>query len=179
MTRPALPSSSFALRWLARWRVPLGFLFAAIVFWLARPTRTSLVLGIPVALTGEAIRVWAAGHLEKSREVTVSGPYRWIRHPLYVGSTVIGLGLGIAAAHPGVALLIAAYLAATITSAVRTEEAYLRERFGAAYSRYLAGSHSGATHRFSLARAVKNREYRAVSGVLAGIAVLLLKVWAG
>ena len=39
---------------------------------------------------GEALRIWAAGHLEKGREVTASGPYRWTRHPLYLGSTIIG-----------------------------------------------------------------------------------------
>ena len=51
---------------------------------------------LPVALAGEAIRFWAAGHLNKSREVTRSGPYRFVAHPLYLGSSVIGAGLAIA-----------------------------------------------------------------------------------
>ena len=56
----------------------------------------SLAAGLVVALVGEAIRMWAAGHLEKSREVTASGPYRWTRHPLYVGSAIMALGVVIA-----------------------------------------------------------------------------------
>jgi len=47
---------------------------------------------VVVAACGELLRLWAAGHLEKSREVTTSGPYRFTRHPLYMGSTLIGIG---------------------------------------------------------------------------------------
>jgi len=175
--RPALASSSPLARWLARWRVPLGFLAAALVLWLARPTRLSLLLGAAVSAAGEAIRVWAAGHLEKSREVTTSGPYLWSRHPLYVGSSVIGIGLAIAAAHLGVAALVAVYLVATISSAIRTEEAFLRARFGGAYDAYTGGAAPDAGRRFSLARAVRNKEYRAVAGLAVGFALLALRAW--
>src|SRR4029450_9628308 len=81
---------------LARRRVPLGFVVAVAAVVLARPTWDSWRVGLLVAAFGEAIRVWAAGHLEKSREVTRSGPYRLIRHPLYGGSTVIAAGVVIA-----------------------------------------------------------------------------------
>ncbi len=115
---------------LARWRVPSGFLFGAIVLWLARPTVSSLVAGGIVAGAGEAIRFWAAGHLRKGQEVTMSGPYRFTRHPLYVGSSVIGVGLAIGARSPVVALLIALYLGVMITAAIRSEEAFLTRKFG-------------------------------------------------
>ena len=72
-------------RRLARLRVPLGFVIGTLVLWLARPTWSLLAFGTVLAVAGESVRVWAAGHLEKSREVTRSGPYRWFRHPLYVG----------------------------------------------------------------------------------------------
>ena len=85
---------------LARWRVPLGFLAAVIALALARPTWASWRTGVLVALAGEAVRIWAAGHLEKGREVTRSGPYRWMRHPLYVGSSILALGIVIASRHP-------------------------------------------------------------------------------
>ena len=48
-----------------------------------------LAIGLVIAAVGEAIRIWAAGHLEKGREVTRSGPYGWTRHPLYVGSSIM------------------------------------------------------------------------------------------
>src|SRR5260221_11909126 len=77
---------------LARSRVPLGFVFGAVVMWLAQPTFATLAAGGAIATLGELLRVWAAGHLEKGREVTRSGPYRLIRHPLYAGSAVNGAG---------------------------------------------------------------------------------------
>ena len=88
---------------LARRRVPLGFALSIVVLWFAAPTSTSLVYGAIVAGLGEALRLWAAGHLEKSREVTSSGPYRWTRHPLYVGSAIIGAGIATASASVVVA----------------------------------------------------------------------------
>src|SRR5580765_8951988 len=118
------------VRVLARIRVPLGFVFAVAVLWLAQPTRASLGWGALIAGIGEALRIWAAGHLTKSREVTMSGPYRWMAHPLYVGSSVMGAGLAVASHSVGVAVVIAIYLSATITAAVRSEEAFLREWFG-------------------------------------------------
>jgi protein-S-isoprenylcysteine O-methyltransferase Ste14 len=157
---------------LARLRVPLGFLFGAIVVWVARPTPRSLAWGGAIAIIGEALRVWAAGHLDKGREVTSSGPYRFVRHPLYVGSTLMGVGLAVASASLIVAVLVGVYLATFITAAVRTEEAFLRSRFGDAYDRYASGH--VASRRFSLSRAMANREYRAVVGLAI---VLTWLVW--
>src|SRR5689334_4719416 len=165
-------------RKLARARVPLGFIFGFVVLWLASPTPLLLSIGLPIALLGEALRVWAAGHLEKSREVTQSGPYRWFRHPLYVGSTLMGIGLAVAAGSVIVTALVLTYLAVTLTAAVRTEEAYLRTAFGDDYDAYKSGrSTSPVTRRFSLTRAWKNREYRAMIGVALVVAVLCAKWW--
>jgi protein-S-isoprenylcysteine O-methyltransferase Ste14 len=181
----APPARSGVAAVLARRRVPLGFVAAIVVMWLAHPTRSSLVVGVIVASAGEALRIWAAGHLNKSREVTSSGPYRWLAHPLYAGSSIMGAGLAIASNSAWVALLVAVYLASTIAAAIRSEEAFLRQKFGDDYDRYRrprAGRSpdSGARtlesgRRFSAARAMANREYRAVAGLLAAVLLLLLK----
>ena len=124
------------LRHLARLRVSLGFAFGLAALWLAQPTPRSLLFGGVVAVAGELIRLWAAGHLEKGREVTASGPYAFTRHPLYLGSSVMGIGLAIASASLIVAAVVVIYLAVTLTAAIRTEEAHLTEKFGAAYPEY-------------------------------------------
>ena len=161
---------------LARRRVTLGFLTAAAVLVLATPTWTSWRAGLLVAAAGEALRLWAAGHLEKSREVTSSGPYRLTRHPLYLGSSVIALGAVIAAHSMVVALLAGIYLLATLAAAVRTEEAFLSERFGDVYDRYQRSAVPAATRRFSVGRAMRNREHRAVLGLAGAFALLALKI---
>ncbi len=165
------------IRRLARARVPLGFAFGIVVLWFAGPTPTLLAIGLSIALLGEALRVWAAGHLEKSREVTQSGPYRVFRHPLYVGSSVMGIGLAVATGSVTVTLLVLTYLVVTLSAAVRAEEAFLRNRFGGDYDAYKEGRATTAAPRdFSVARAMRNREYRAVAGVFF-VALLLCAKW--
>jgi len=167
------------LKRLARLRVPLGFVFATLVFWLARPTWRSVAAGAAIGLAGALIRLWAAGHLEKSREVTRSGPYRFTRHPLYAGSSVLALGLAVGAASLPAALIVALYMTATITAAIRTEEAFLRERFGDAYDAYAARRLPPNDRRFSFERAWRNREYRAMAGLALAIAILAIKAARG
>jgi protein-S-isoprenylcysteine O-methyltransferase Ste14 len=162
---------------LARWRVPLGFLSAALALRLADPTVASLRWGLVVALAGETIRIWAAGHVEKGREVTTSGPYRFVRHPLYVGSAIMAVGFGIAAANVAVSVVVVLYVGLAIGAAIRTEEATLRARFGGQYDDYASGRVRGGERRFSLERAMRNREYRAVAGVGAMMFLLALKAW--
>jgi hypothetical protein len=169
---------------LARLRVALGFLFGALVLWLAQPSARSILAGGLVAAAGECLRVWASGHLNKAREVTSSGPYRWLAHPLYVGSSIMGVGLAIASGSAIVSGLIAVYLVTTLTAAVKSEEAFLRSRFGDRYDEYRRGTSGGiggadgirvgggARRRFSLAQAMANREPRAIAGL--GVAILLL-----
>ena len=166
---------------LARMRVALGFVFGVLVLVLAQPSGRSLQIGMTIAAGGETLRIWAAGHLRKSREVTVSGPYRWFAHPLYVGSSVMGVGLAITSNSVTVAGLIAIYLGATLTAAIKSEEAFLRRTFGDQYDLYRSGvatqrRERGAASRrpFSLQQALANREYRAVAGL--GITILLL-IW--
>jgi protein-S-isoprenylcysteine O-methyltransferase Ste14 len=164
---------------LARLRVALGWVFGVLVVILAQPTGRSIAIGMSIAAGGEAIRIWAAGHLNKAREVTSSGPYRLVRHPLYLGSCVMGAGLAIACASVLVAALVAVYLASTLTAAIRSEEAYLRRHFGEQYDLYrngVAEKRARVTgRRFSLQLAIANREYRAVAGLVAVVLLLVLK----
>jgi protein-S-isoprenylcysteine O-methyltransferase Ste14 len=164
----------------ARARVPLGFVCGAIVLWLARPEPGLLMAGLPIAVVGEALRVWAAGHLEKSREVTQSGPYRFMRHPLYAGSALMGMGLAIASASMLVAVLTALYLFTTIRAAVKTEEAFLRSAFGGDYDAYSQGRTAAGPavmRRFSFERAMRNKEYRAMTGLVIASLLLVAKMW--
>jgi protein-S-isoprenylcysteine O-methyltransferase Ste14 len=172
--RNGAPRSGLAA--IARRRVTIGFVVAAAALVIADPTWSTWRAGLMVAAIGEAVRVWAAGHLEKSREVTRSGPYRWTRHPLYAGSTLIALGVVIASNSVTVALLAVVYMTATLGAAVRTEEAFLREAFGDTYERYSRSETEPMRRRFSLERAMRNKEYRAVLGIAAGFGILAAKV---
>lgn len=59
---------------------------------LRRPTPMGFALGMPLVLAGVVLRSWAAGHLVKTDELTMQGPYAHLRHPLYLGTLLVATG---------------------------------------------------------------------------------------
>lgn len=123
-------------------RVLVPTLAAALVLAFARPTPRSLAVGALLAAAGEALRLWATGHLVKSRRLTVSGPYRRLRHPLYAGSLLIGTGF-LVAAGPAVAsvclpLGVLFFFAYYLPYKERREGARLARRHGDAFRAWRA-----------------------------------------
>jgi protein-S-isoprenylcysteine O-methyltransferase Ste14 len=166
-----------------RIRVPLGFLFAAVYVWLARPTWPSITLGSVVAAGGLAIRALASGHVRKNEELTTTGPYAYTRNPLYLGSLIMAFGFTLASrswilAAIGLVMLIAIYI-----PVIRSEEGFLRGRFPEFedYCRTvprlfprLRASPGGAAA-FSADLYWKHREYNATIGAALIVAVLIAK----
>ena len=81
----------------ARLRVPSGFLIVLVFAWLSRPLPISIAWGVPVSLLGLALRGWAAGCLDKNRQLATGGPYAHTRNPLYLGTLWTAAGLVLAA----------------------------------------------------------------------------------
>ena len=177
---------------LQRFRVPLGFLFAAVFLIFARPQTTTLIIGGSLALVGILIRAWASGHIRKNLELAVSGPYAYTRNPLYLGSFLIGLGITVAAGRWELLLLFVLFFAGVYAAVIRGEARSLEERFGERYALWARevplflprltpwrGPSAAAAARFTAARWRRNREYEAVLGVLAGFLFLTAKLLIG
>jgi len=166
-----------------RLRVTAGFVMVAAFAWLSRPTVESLILGLPVSAIGLLLRAWATGHLEKNIRLAESGPYAYVRNPLYLGTLLVAAGLAIAARRWLLGGLFSAVFLLIYLPAIELEEQHLRKLFPsfAAYSERvpalwpaLGAAKGGGQFRFSLY--VQNREYQALLGFLAGAAFLLAKV---
>ncbi len=166
---------------LSRWRVELAWLALLALPW-AHPTRVSIAMGLPAVALGVALRIWARGHLRRAQEVTTGGPYALMRHPLYVGSFLIGVGFATTTGLVVLPLVVAcAFVMMYVPKAMR-EEAYLRRRFGTAYADY--ARHVGAVlpsltmsmppspSRFTWRRVMRHREWRTWLGVAAALAAL-------
>jgi len=119
-------------------------IYAAVVaaFVLARPTPTGFAIGGMLAAAGLALRVWGAGHLVKNERLTVSGPYAYLRHPLYAGTLLLAAGFALIAGGAG-AVVVALFVAPTfflyyLPYKDRVESARLERHYGHAYSLYRA-----------------------------------------
>jgi protein-S-isoprenylcysteine O-methyltransferase Ste14 len=151
---------------------------------LARPTPFWLAVGLPLVLLGEALRLWASGHIEKTKALATGGPYAHSRNPLYLGSLLIGLGVALAAASPWVALAVAVYFLAFYPSVVREEANFLAQKFGTDYAEWAAAvpvflprlTPAGPRRtRFHWECVRRNREWRTALAVPLVAALLLLR----
>lgn len=117
-------------------RIPI-FVGAILLLFFARPNSLGVVVGIPLIVLGEAIRIWAAGHLRKNEVLTITGPYAYVKNPLYIGTILITTGFCIVADN--IYLLGAATLAFCfhyIPYKRRVEGDRLRRIFGKPYEDY-------------------------------------------
>ena len=168
----------------AKLRVPSGFLLLAGFLWLSSPTAASMGIGLPISILGLLLRGWAAGHLEKNTTLTDSGPYAWVRNPLYLGTLTTAAGLVIAARRWELGILFAAVFLLVYLPVVELEEQHLRKIFPAFadYERRVSKllprpPKQKSTKLFRWAIYKKNEEYQAALGFLAALAVLLWKAW--
>jgi protein-S-isoprenylcysteine O-methyltransferase Ste14 len=166
----------------ARLRVPAGFLLVAAFLYFASPDVASLAFGVPVAFAGLLLRAWAAGHLEKNRQLAVNGPYAHVRNPLYLGTLTVALGFVIAARRWELGLIFAIVFGGVYLPVIELEEQHLRKLFPA-YAEYAARvpvllprlRPVTNGRRFSWRLYRLNQEFQAALGFLAGLAALLWK----
>jgi protein-S-isoprenylcysteine O-methyltransferase Ste14 len=167
-----------------RIRVPLGFAFAVLYFWLARPTWRFLAIGAVVILPGLLIRALASGHVRKNEELATSGPYAYTRNPLYLGSLLMGVGFAVAARSWWVGVVLVAMFFVIYLPVIRDEEAFLRQKFPEfeEYARRvprmlprIVMPDSGAGG-FSFDLYLKHREYNALLGCVLLAGALIVKI---
>ena len=173
--------------WKQIWRVPLGFICAAIFIVFSRPSPATLAIGGAVAGVGLLLRGWAAGHIRKNDALAITGPYAYTRNPLYLGSFIIGLGFTIAAARPALAILFGLLFLSIYLPVMRVEASTLQQLFGAGYRDYAREvplflprllpyrSEIAAPVVFKGSLYMRYREYEAAIGLLVVWGILLVK----
>jgi len=171
----------------ARWRVRLGYVLAIFVLWFARPSPRSVIFGAVVGAVGLSIRAYAAGYLHKQSVLTVTGPYAYTRNPLYLGSSVLALGAGIATRSWIAAAILVVYFTLVYAVVMRREEQELFHQHGDAFQAYAAAVplflprltpaklQGASAGNFSLAQYKKNHEYEAAVGFLLLLLIFVLK----
>lgn len=172
-------------------RTGAGALVAAVGLVTAyRPSPEAFALAALLALAGATIRFWSAGIIAKNRELATSGPYAFVRNPLYLGSLLISLAFLLLNGNPWFALPAAVLWVVIYVRTVRAEEAVLAERFGQAFADYRARVPAiipwrgrcrvpGAETAYSLDQSIRNKEYNGALGTLGMLALFYVYMhWA-
>lgn len=167
----------------ARLRVTCGFIMVAAFAWFSQPDERSLAIGLPVSALGLALRAWATGHVEKNIRLAESGPYAYVRNPLYLGTLLAAAGFAIASRQWLLAVLFGAVFLLIYLPAIELEEQHLRKLFPdfADYARRVPALWPTLhpvrrAQRFRWDLYVRNREYQALIGFMAGALYLIARV---
>jgi len=125
-------------------------------FWVAPPILISLIcfyseiesdililsLGIPTMFIGTFIRIWSQQHLHyrlpDSKILTTTGPYEFVRNPIYIGNTFICVGATILSELLWLVPITFIWCIGMYSLVIRYEESKLLKKYGQAYQQYMS-----------------------------------------
>lgn len=116
-------------------RIVLAWIFSAVLIFSA--SEPPILEGIVICFLGATLRFWASGYLHKDKQVSVFGPYAFMRNPLYFGTLTMAVGTAIAVDNWWLAVIVAVAFTAVYHFIILDEENKLRGYFGPAYEKYL------------------------------------------
>lgn len=118
------------------------YVIGVVILVVHQPHASSLAAGLPLLGMGALLRGWGAGHLVKNDELTTTGPYAHVRHPLYLGTILIGTGFAIAIGGVWTLLMLAAlwpwFALGYFPRKERSESERLQKLYGERFTRYRA-----------------------------------------
>jgi len=169
-------------------RLRLTWLLALPFVYLSSPSPGGLLIGALVSASGLLLRGYAAGSINKDRELATGGPYDHIRHPLYVGSFLLGFGLSLAGGRWWFPVLFACLFIGLYALTIGAEEKELGNRFEADFEAYRGKVPPFLPHlRRSGPKALspgfrshlyrRNREWQALLGAAMGYGILWGKMF--
>lgn len=176
------------LKFLIGWnRIAISLVGSALLLIFARPSLLSLIAGLFFVLAGAAWRTWSSGYVQKNRELSMDGPYAYVRHPLYVGNFLLGFGFSVMANRWFLILAFVVLFYVLYVSVIDEEEKTLKSRFGDSYLEYSRnvpafvphfGKRGPQTGHFTWALVRQHREHQTWFGIVGGICLLAAKmIW--
>lgn len=180
MTEPRLVKTLYA------WRVRSGLIGGILSVLLSRSNLYFLLGGIIISIMGLLLRTWACGHIRKEQELTVSGPYRYTRNPLYLGNLILGMGIVVASRSWGALVVFLVYFLLFYPVVIFREKKRLEGFFPIKYEDFskrvplffpsLKPALPANKNRFSWEVYKKNKEYRAIIGTIIFLALITGKM---
>ena len=142
--------------------------------------------GAVLMVTGEMIRFWALGFMEKKgQKLAMSGPYAFVRNPLYVGNFFLGFGVAVLVSNWIILVFFLAGFFGIYSGTIRGEEKHLQEMFGKTFEDYcknvpaffprFSPYEAPTQDSFLWSRITKHHEYITVMGI--ALVLLLLQIY--
>lgn len=170
---------------------PIPFIFALLYF--AEPVWYTTAIGVLFITVGEFLRIWAVGYagastrartLGAARDLVTTGPYSYVRNPLYLGNFLLSLGVCfVANVYWLVAVLVVGYFFQYLPI-ITVEESYLLESCGPVYQAYrervprfipkFLPYSQPSLHDFSWTRAIKS-EKRTLTAIVCVIGLVFAR----
>ncbi len=167
--------------------------FILVLLYFAEPVWYTVGVGVLFIAVGEFLRIWAVGYagastrartLGAARDLVTTGPYSYVRNPLYLGNFLLSLGVCfVANVYWLVAVLVVGYFFQYLPIIV-VEEAYLKESCGPVYQayqeqvpRFIPQFHpypEPSSHDFCFARAIKS-EKRTLTAIVCVIGLIFAR----
>ncbi len=130
------------LRYHEQSRQWFAVVFVLLVSLLGSYEPMLFIIGAGIAAVGELIRMWASGYVMKNKELATTGPYAYVRHPLYVGNILLLIGFSIASTQWWAFVLMAALLAFYYPPTISYEDNKLRGIFGEEWEAWSKNVHA-------------------------------------
>ena len=171
---------------LLRARIPASILMGLAIILFAHPSQESFLIGLAVIVIGELVRIWASGHIHKSAEVTTTGPYALVRHPLYLGHLLVATGFSIVSDSMLAFIIVMISFFIIYMPTWKNEEKNLINLFGDTYVHFmekrpalipLRWSRGVSQGSFSWALVKQHREWNHVAVLAGGVLATLLLAW--
>ncbi|MBU2540877.1 MAG: isoprenylcysteine carboxylmethyltransferase family protein [Candidatus Omnitrophica bacterium] len=156
-----------------RWfklRFAIIYPFGIFVVLSSYPDDKSIMNGIWFILIGLFLRSWANGYAIKLEKLTTSGPYAFVRHPLYLGTILLVLGFIIMLKIYYLGTLFFLIIIGVYYRTIKKEEQMLEQKFKHRYIDYknkipaivpaVSPYREGEKWSFSLKRLIKSQEYK-------------------
>ena len=165
----------------------LAGMVTIVMFFMAKDKDLApawFIPGAAIIAFGEGLRFWAAGHLRKNKHLTTTGPYSYVKNPLYIGTLLIIVGC--CAIAMNIWIMVAGFVwffIYYVPYKKKQENEKLINSFGAAWTEFdkavpnyfprLSPYPGRGTNSWSWEVVKENSEHLTAAAVLIGFAVML------
>lgn len=156
-------------RW-SKLRFAIIYPFGVFVVLFCNSNHDSFKASIKYIIIGMLIRIWANGYAIKMEKLTTSGPYAFVRHPLYIGTLFIAIGFAIMLRTSYAGVLFITITAIIYYRTIQKEEEMLQNKFKDVYISYknkvpaiipkISSYRDGDQWSFSFKRLIRSKEYK-------------------